>query len=142
MSNLPNNNFNRNSFILKDYNPNAFVDNEVYATDIFVKPEDVNESTVKEFSGDDFTANKFTINDAKDPAQPEQTWLGTALKLPNRVSDQPLSKYVVGLMCVVTVIAAAAYPIAMNRVSQNGKFAESYVKSLTREYKPAQYGSD
>jgi hypothetical protein len=142
MSNLLNHNFNQNSFILKDYNPNAFVDNEVYATDIFVKPEDVDESTVNEFTGDDFTANKFTINDAKDPAQPEQTWLGTALKLPNQISDQPLSKYVVGLMCVVTVIAAAAYPISMNRLNQNGKFAQSQVESLTREYKPAQYSSD
>jgi hypothetical protein len=135
MSNLPNN-FSRNSSFVKEYNANTFVDNEVYATDIFVKPEDVNESTGNEFTGDDFTANKFTINDAKDPAQPEQTWLGTALKLPNRVSAQQLHKYVVGLLCVFTVIVGA-YPIAMNRVSQNGKFAESYVKSLTREYKPA-----
>ena len=137
MSNLPNHNFNRNSFILKDYNPNAFVDNEVYATDIFVKPEDVNESTVNEFTGDEFTANKFTTNESQDPVQPAQTWLGTALKLPDQISDQPLSKYVVGLICVVTVIAAAAYPISMNSLNQNGKFAQSQVKSLTRESKLA-----
>jgi len=136
MSNLPNHNFNRNSFILKDYNPNAFVDNEVYATDIFVKPEDVNQSTVNEFTGDEFTANKFTTNESQDPVQPAQTWLGTALKLPNRITAQQLHKYVVGLLCVFTVVVGA-YPIAMNRVSQDGKFAESYVKSLTREYKPA-----
>ena len=132
MSNSPNN-FSRNSLIVKEFNVNTFVDNEIYTTDIFVKPEEMNEVADDRFTDDELT---FTANEST-PVQLEQICVGTALKLPNQISDQPLSKYVVGLMCVVTVIAAAAYPIAMNRLNQNGKFAQSQVKSLTRESKPA-----
>jgi hypothetical protein len=132
MSNLPNN-FSRNSSIVKEFNVNTFVDNEIYTTDIFVKPADINEVADDRFTDDEFT---FTANEST-PVQLEQICVGTALKLPDRISDQPLNKYVVGLICVVTAIAAAAYPIAMNRLSQNGKFAQSQVKSLTRESKPA-----
>ena len=132
MSNLPNNS-SRNSSIVKEFNANTFVDNEIYPTDIFVKPEDLNE-----VADDRFTDNEFALTaNESTPAQLEQISVGTALKLPDRISDQPLNKYVVGLIFVVTAIAAAAYPIAMNRLSQNGKFAHSPVKSLTRESKPA-----
>jgi hypothetical protein len=134
MSNLPNN-FNRNSSFVKDYNssiikdydPSAFVDNEVYATDIFEKQDNVNESTLTE----------PTFTESKNSSQPELTGLGTLIKIPNRISAQQLHKYVVGLVGVFAVFLGA-YPMAMNRVSQKEKFApyQSYVKSLTREYKP------
>jgi hypothetical protein len=132
MSNLPNN-FSRNSSIVKEFNVNTFVENEIYTTDIFVKPEDMNEAADDRFTGDEFT---FTANEST-PVQLEQICVGTALKLSDRISEQPLNKYVVGVICVVAAIASAAYPIAMNRLNQNGKFAQSEVKSLTRESKPA-----
>ncbi len=139
MSSLSNN-FNRNSSFVKDYNasiikdydPNAFVENEVYATDIFVKPDRLQEPTCTEP-----TVIEPTFTATKQPEQPERTGLHTSMKLPNRISAQQLHKYVLGLIGVFAVFLGA-YPMAMNRVSHKEKFApyQSYVKSLTPEYKP------
>jgi hypothetical protein len=134
------NNFNRNSSFVKDYNasiikdydPNTFVENEVYATDIFVKQDRLQEPT---FTEPAITEPMFAA--AKQPEQPERTGLHTSMKLPNRISSQQLHKYVLGLVGVFALFLVA-YPIAMNRVSHKKKFApyQSYVKSLTPEYKP------
>ena len=57
---------------------------------------------------------------------------------PQRIPARELHKYVVGLVGVFVLIVTS-YPIAMNRVTQNGKFAtyKSHLKSLTLEYKPS-----
>ena len=60
-----------------------------------------------------------------------------AIDKPIRISDRELHKYVLGLVGVF-MLAAITYPIAMSRVAQKEKFApyNSYLKSLTLEYKP------
>jgi hypothetical protein len=54
-----------------------------------------------------------------------------------RISARELHKYVWCLFSVL-MLAIVTYPIAMNRVSQKEQFApyQSYLKSLTLEYKP------
>ena len=58
---------------------------------------------------------------------------------PLRISAQELHKYVMGLIGVF-ILMVITYPIAMNRVAQKEKFApyQSYLKSLTLEYKPVE----
>jgi hypothetical protein len=139
------NNFNRNSSFVKDYNasiikdydPNTFVENEVYATDIFVKQDRLQEPTFTELTCSEPAITEPMFAAAKQPEQPERTGLHTSMKLPNRISSQQLHKYVLGLVGVFALFLVA-YPIAMNRVSHKEKFApyQSYVKSLTPEYKP------
>jgi WD40 repeat protein len=55
---------------------------------------------------------------------------------PNRISARELHKYVVGLVGIFGLFAIG-YPVAMNRVTQNTKFAahKYHLKSLTPEYK-------
>ncbi len=58
---------------------------------------------------------------------------------PMRISAQKLHKYVLGLVGIF-MLMVITYPIAMNRVTQKQKFVpyQSYLKSLTLEYKPVE----
>jgi hypothetical protein len=62
---------------------------------------------------------------------------GQAAKATARVSARELHKYVMGLVSVF-VLMLITYPIAIERVTQQGKFAteRSHVKSLSLEYQP------
>jgi hypothetical protein len=54
-----------------------------------------------------------------------------------RVSARELHKYVMGLVSIF-ILMLITYPIAIDRVTQQGKFAteRSHVKSLSLEYQP------
>jgi hypothetical protein len=54
----------------------------------------------------------------------------------NRISARELHKYVMGLVCVLT-LCVVTYPIAIYRVTQQEKFgsSRSHVRSLSQDYK-------
>jgi hypothetical protein len=59
------------------------------------------------------------------------------VKVNTRISAQELHKYVMGLIGIF-IVFFITYPMAIGRVSQQGKFASdrSHVKSLSLEYQP------
>jgi hypothetical protein len=60
---------------------------------------------------------------------------GQIVKATVRVSARELHKYVMGLVSIF-ILMLITYPIAIDRVTQQGKFAagRSHVKSLSLEY--------